>query len=134
MNGVNRPFRFDVTWYQDLREFLDPCGSSFFKAEMYGEVDVNGMTDSHKAIIHSGYIDLRYREGKIEYYFEFDDKSGRMMRFAGWKTNIKPWNLPWSHTNVTGVIYGDDDIVKSVVEAKFRLRDIPKFVKSLRVR
>ena len=130
------PFRFDVTWGpDDLGRWLDPRSPDFLRHPMRGTVTVGGLCAQ---VPCEGTMELRYvGEHRIGYRFRFE-AGGRTFLFRGDKVEIRPWNLPFSHTTCFGTIQIDDDeggsqlVSRSVT--RFLLRTTPAFVGSFRVR
>jgi len=78
-------------------------------------------------------LELAYfTEGKIRYTFDFSAK-GKMYRYVGEKVNIRPWNLPVSHTTCFGTLVEKESgrlVSRSVTF--FKLHTTPAFMASLR--
>jgi hypothetical protein len=126
------PMSFAVTWGpDDLRAWIDPGSGEFLTQPLEGTVTVGGLCDDAPC---RGRLELRYfDEHALRYTFEFS-ASGVRYRFVGEKVNIKPWNLPVSHTTCYGVLTELDTgrlVSRSVTH--FRFRTIPAFLASLRL-
>lgn len=125
-------FEFAVTWgTPSLRAFLDPTGDRFFVTDLAGTVDVGGMGEG---IPCRGTLAFRYlTDASIRYEFEFEH-GGTGYRFVGEKVDIRPWNLPFSHTTCFGTLTeaeGGRLVSRSVTH--FRLWRAPGFLASLRL-
>lgn len=80
------------------------------------------------------YMEIDYfDQHRIQYYFEFDVK-GKRYRYIGEKTNIKPWNLLYTHTTCFGTLVEvtSGKLVSSSV-TYFKAYMIPKFLTSFRI-
>ncbi len=54
-------------------------------------------------------------------------------QYVGQKVDIRPWNLPWSHTRCFGhLTRADTGELVSTSLTRFRLRSAPRFLASLR--
>jgi len=127
-----RPMGFRVTWGpRRLGPWLDPAGEQFLASDLWGSVTVDGLCREAPC---AGRLELRYlRDRSIRYVFDFE-VNGTPYRFAGEKVQIRPWNLPWSHTTCFGTITRRDTgqlVSTSVV--RFRLRRLPAFLASFRL-
>ncbi len=125
------PFVFKATWGpRDLIKWLNPLGGEFMKQPMKGWVTAGGLCE--KAPM-TGTLELNYfTEGRIRYTFDFTVK-GVAYRYVGEKVNIKPWNLPVSHTTCFGTLVEKDSgrlVSRSVTF--FRFSTTPAFMASLR--
>ncbi|MGE0713118.1 MAG: hypothetical protein AB7N76_20020 [Planctomycetota bacterium] len=125
-----QPFAFRIAWGPDrLRDWLDPTGERFLWQELEGEVRAGGLCDWTPC---RGTLELDYARARIEYRFDFE-VDGVTYRYVGEKRHIRPWNLHVSHTTC----YGDlreletGRLVGTSV-TRFRLRDLPSFLGSLR--
>lgn len=126
------PMSFAVTWGpDDLRTWGDPRSGEFLTQDLEGTVTVGGLCGETPC---RGRLELRYfDEHALRYTFEFD-AAGRRYRYVGEKVNIRPWNLPVSHTTCYGVLteaHSGRLISRSVTH--FRFRTIPAFLASLRL-
>jgi hypothetical protein len=127
------PLRFDVVWGTDnLMEWLNPRSDRFLINSLYGHITAVGLCENAEV---NGTLELRYFfEFKIRYRFEFEANK-KVYVYTGEKVNIKPWNLPVSHTTCFGTIVEKDTnilISRSVVFFKFSR--IPSFLLSLRIK
>ena len=126
------PMEFRVTWGpRSLGEWVKRDGGTYLAQEMEGRVAVGGLCEDAPL---TGTLELRYLgEHKIRYTFDFEAR-GERFHYVGEKVNIRPWNLPFSHTTCFG----------SITEAKsgklvsrsvtyFKLGAMPRFLLSLRV-
>ena len=126
------PMSFCVTWGPaDLAGFLDPGGPDFLLNNLEGRVTIGGLCED---VPCSGKLALRYfGENELEYTFDFQ-VSGRAYIFNGKKVNIRPWNLPVSHTTCFGILREAETgklVSRSVTH--FRLNTIPGFLSSFRL-
>jgi len=126
-----QPFEFSVTWGpRDLLQWIDPRHASFMTQQLRGRVTVGGLCSDAPC---DGTLALRYFDEhaiRYDFAFEVDD---RRYRYVGEKVNIRPWNLPVSHTTCYGVITEADTgrlVSRSV--AHFRMKTMPSFAASLR--
>ncbi|MDX9721962.1 MAG: hypothetical protein RBU37_14540 [Myxococcota bacterium] len=69
---------------------------------------------------------------ELRYDLSFE-QDGQRYRYLGRKVNIRPWNLPMSHTTCTGLILDADARLVSTTLSHFRFRDLASFVGSFRV-
>lgn len=125
------PFVFKGTWGpRDLVKWINPFGGQFMVQPMKGWITAGGLCE--KAPM-SGTLELAYfTEGKIRYTFDFSAK-GKMYRYVGEKVNIRPWNLPVSHTTCFGTLVEKESgrlVSRSVTF--FKLHTTPAFMASLR--
>lgn len=127
-----RPLEFRVTWGPaSVMRWLTPCSGEFLRQPLSGTITADGLC--HEAPCQ-GTLDLRYfDERAIRYDFEFAVE-GKGYRFAGMKVNIRPWNLPVSHTTLYGRIteIQNGSLVSTSV-TRFRARQLPRMIRSLRV-
>ncbi|MCX7957822.1 MAG: hypothetical protein N3B13_02110 [Deltaproteobacteria bacterium] len=126
------PLVFNVVWGTDnLSEWINPKSEKFMTNHLRGHVTVGGLCENAEV---NGTLELRYfTEFKIRYRFEFS-ANGKNYIYTGEKVNIKPWNLPVSHTTCFGTIVEKDScrlISRSV--AFFRYSTIPAFLMSFRL-
>ena len=125
------PFSFTVTWGpSNLKEWGDPRGENFLVQPLCGTVTAEGLCGATPC---EGTLSLRYfRNYSIRYEFTFE-QSGVHYRYVGEKVNIKPWNLPVSHTTCFGTLTQRDSgqlVARSVTH--FRLATALDFVASFR--
>lgn len=125
------PLEFRVTWGPPrLWDFLSPSSRTFGTAPLEGVISVGGLCSE---VPCNGTIRIDYLGRRaICYTFEFES-GGTRYRFVGHKVNIRPWNLPVSHTTCFGTLQEADSgrlVSRSVTH--FRLRTLPEFVGSLR--
>lgn len=127
------PLEFDVHWGPtDMVDFLNPRGGGFMVNALSGTVTVGGLC--HKTPCR-GTLKLDYlREHTITYDFDFL-VGDQPYNFVGQKVNIKPWNLPVSHTTCFGVLKerGSGRLVSRSVTF-FKMKTVPGFVSSFRLR
>jgi hypothetical protein len=128
----SHPMKFEVTWGpKDLGQWINPFADSFFKQELAGTVSIGGLCDKASC---QGALELNYfSERKIRYTFEFEAK-GKGYRYVGEKVNIRPWNLPVSHTTCFGrVTEKKTGRLVSTSVTYFRLYTTPLFIASMRL-
>ncbi|RME91507.1 MAG: SDR family NAD(P)-dependent oxidoreductase [Candidatus Hydrogenedentota bacterium] len=123
---------FRATWGPDkLSEWPDPIDIRRLKAPLTGTVTIEGLCEN--AAIE-GTIELRYAlDNKIIYDFTFE-ANGKKYHYIGEKKDIKPWNLPVSHTTCYGVLKEVETgkvISRSITH--FRMETMPSFLGSFRL-
>lgn len=127
-----RAMKFEVVWgSMSMTEFLNPASPNFLTATLKGEVSIEGLCE--KALC-AGTLKLNYFvDNTIEYNFTFQDFTGIRYYYTGKKVNIKPWNLPTSHTTCFGTVVeeGTGKLV-STSTTFFKFKRIPSFLLSLR--
>lgn len=126
------PFEFKVAWGPErVGPWINPFNEGFMKQPLKGTVSVGGLC--HKAPCE-GVLELNYfTEGTIRYRFDFE-VNGVGYHYIGEKVNIRPWNLPVSHTTCFGTVVERESgrlISRSVTH--FRLHTTPAFLMSLRL-
>lgn len=127
------PFEFNVVWgTDDLARWIRWRDEKFLKNTLSGYVHIGGLCNNAEV---SGTLELKYfTEFKIRYTFEFE-VNGKRYIYTGEKVNIKPWNLPVSHTTCFGTVIEKETkrlISRSVVF--FRYSTIPAFLLSFRLK
>jgi hypothetical protein len=130
--GAKR-MEFRVTWGPDeVGPWINPKSPGFMNQDLEGTVTVEGLCEDAPC---RGTLALKYfDEHKLRYAFEFE-AAGKAYRFIGEKVNLKPWNLPFSHTTCFGVLTEKKSgrlVSRSVTY--FRFRTLPKFLASLRLK
>ena len=127
-----RPFQFDISWGPDnIREWIDPNNERFLWQELRGTVTVDGLCES---VPCAGTLELRYiGEHLLRYTFEFTVE-GKRYQYVGEKVNIRPWNLPVSHTTCFGVLteVSSGRLVSRSI-CHFRLSTAWSFLSSMRL-
>ena len=128
-----RPMEFRVTWGpEDAGAFLDSRDKEYMRSGLAGTVTIDGLCSDAPC---AGTLELRYFiDAKIVYRFEFET-GGKSYRFLGEKRNIRPWNLPVSHTTCYGELTEAESgrlVSRSVT--RFRLRTLPAFLASFRLK
>jgi hypothetical protein len=126
------PFCFTITWGpRDLWQWLNPRDEEFLCQELRGTVTVAGLCEQAPC---AGVLELRYfGEHVLRYTFEFQ-ANGLSYRYVGEKVNIRPWNLPVSHTTCFGVLTEARSgrlVSRSVTH--FRMSTAIAFLRSLRL-
>ncbi|HPQ67537.1 MAG TPA: hypothetical protein PKW95_00320 [bacterium] len=126
-----RPMSFRSTWGpRRLSEWLNPLGDKFLWQELTGAITVDGLCENAPA---TGSLELKYfTEHILRYKLNFS-VDGTAYEFVGEKVNIRPWNLPVSHTTCYGVLTEVETgrlVSKSVTH--FRLKTAPAFLASFR--
>ncbi len=127
------PFEFSVVWGTDnLADWINPKNGNFLTNHLYGSVTVGGLCENTEV---KGTLELRYfTEFKIRYRFEFE-VNGKGYIYIGEKVNIKPWNLPVSHTTCFGtIVEKESGRLISRPLAFFRYSTIPAFLMSFRLK
>lgn len=125
------PMRFVVTWEVDNAiRFFNPAGRRSGLAQLEGVVTVGGLCTEAacRGTLRADY----FRNFKIRYQFEFEAEGKRYL-FVGEKVNIKPWNLPVSHTTCFGTLTEAETgklVSRSVTF--FRLQHWAKFAATFR--
>ena len=125
------PMKFQVTWGpKEMGRWINPASDAFLRQELSGTVSVGGLCEKAPC---EGELKLDYfGEHKIRYSFEFTAKD-KEYRFVGEKVNIKPWNLPVSHTTCFGrVTETKTGRLVSTSVTYFKLHTAPLFIASLR--
>lgn len=127
------PFEFKVNWGpENLKNWLTPGQAEFMVAELAGTVTVGGLCLETPC---QGQLEMRYlKDATIRYNFEFE-VDGSTYQYQGEKVNIKPWNLPVSHTTCYGTIEEKETgklVSRSVTH--FKLHTLPGFLISLRLK
>ncbi|MBU2488142.1 MAG: hypothetical protein KKA60_02000 [Proteobacteria bacterium] len=125
------PFEFRVTWGpRNMAKWANPLNEEFMTQPLEGTVTVGGMC---YRVPCKGTLELAYfTEGKIRYTFEVSVE-GKDYHFVGEKVNIRPWNLPVSHTTCFGTLVEKETgklVSRSVTF--FKLWRTPTFLASLR--
>ncbi len=126
------PIEFRVTWGPDhITTWVNPRQEEFLRQPLEGRITVGGLCSN---VPCRGTLALDYFRGnRIVYTFDFA-VDGLEYRFVGEKVNIKPWNLPVSHTTCYGVLTEKETsklVSKSVTH--FRLNTALDFVLSFRL-
>lgn len=131
--GQRAPFALTCRWGPDrLGTWLNPLGPGFLWQELSGTVTAVGLTDGPAPA--RGTLELDYLGARrIRYRVDFPGADGATLRFLGDKVDLRPWNLLVSHTTCTGSVI---DLASgrqlSSVLVRFRLRDLPAMLLSLR--
>jgi hypothetical protein len=124
------PFVFRVSWGPDrLTDWLNPLSERFLWQEVEGDVLVGGLCDWTPC---RGTLALEYGQARVRYRFDFEVEE-RLYRFEGEKKNLRPWNLARTHTTCYGRLVeleSGREISTSVT--RFKFRDVPGFLRSLR--
>jgi hypothetical protein len=126
-----KPLQFKVTWgAESIARWFTP-GGEFMRGPLKGTITADGLCREAGC---EGTLELRYfDEHTIRYAFEFE-ADGRRYRFVGEKVNIRPWNLPVSHTTCFGrITEADSGRLVSTSVTFFRLSTLPSFLTSLRI-
>lgn len=127
-----RPFEFRLTWGPDnVTQWLDRSSDQFLSQSAEGTISVDGLCE--RAPCH-GVLQMDYfREKKIRYELDFD-VNGKGYRYVGEKVNIRPWNLPVSHTTCFGtLIERETGQLVSTSVARFLVSMLPGFAASARL-
>lgn len=125
------PFSFHVVWgVERLKDCVARDGGWHLVAPLRGTVSAGGLCDAAPC---QGTLDLRYLvDRRLVYDFTFTVEDVNY-RWVGQKVNVRPWNLPVSHTTCFGTLteVASGRLVSRGV-AHFRLAAIPAFLASLR--
>ncbi|MBU0505341.1 MAG: hypothetical protein ABII18_01870 [bacterium] len=132
-SGHNLFMEFVINWGpKNMLTWLNPTHKDFLLQPLKGHVTVAGLCQQAPC---TGTLELRYfNDYKIRYTFTFKVK-GKTYSYVGEKVNIKPWNLPISHTTCFGRITEKNTgklVSTSVVY--FRLRTMLQFFFSFRLK
>ena len=123
-------FAFRLRWGPDrLTDWLNPFGERYLWQEAEGNVQVGGLCDWTPC---KGTLSLEYGQARVRYAFDFE-VDAQTYRFSGEKLNLRPWNLPTSHTTCFGTVTelsSGKPVSTSVT--RFSLWDLPSFLGSLR--
>lgn len=124
------PFSFEGLWGPPrLGPWLNPKSPDFLTQPFEGTVTAGGIGER---VPMRGELALRYvSSASIRYAFTFSHDS-RTYRYVGEKVNIRPWNLPVSHTTCFGTLTCDGILVSRSV-THFRLASLPRFLFSFRL-
>ncbi|MFY9114764.1 MAG: hypothetical protein WAO23_05940 [Dethiobacteria bacterium] len=126
------PLEFRVTWGpKNFLSWIDPRSQDFLTQPLQGVITVGGLCYDAPC---EGTLKLDYfNENKIRYTFDFTVKEKDYL-FIGEKINIKPWNLPVSHTTCYGtVMEKDTNVLISRSVTFFKLKTAPAFLASFRL-
>ena len=128
-DNVLSPFVFNVTW--GLMNVKDLFKRGPMKFNLEGTVLFKGTTSP----CHGHLIIDYFETHTITYIFNFHDPQFGKLMYVGEKVNIKPWNLPISHTTCFGTVstYEDDTLLSRTLTFFFFFT-IPKFLTSFRLR
>jgi hypothetical protein len=126
-----QPFSFRVDWGTDrVKDCVAHDGGLHFVQSLAGTVTVGGLCDATPC---RGSLDLRYlADRRLVYDFTFT-VGETTYRWVGQKVNVRPWNLPVSHTTCFGTLTDATSgrlVSRGVV--LFRLATVPAFVMSIR--
>ncbi len=123
---------FRVDWgHPCLRTWLDPRGDEFMLNRMRGELDAVGLVEGAPC---EGTLALRYlSDHRLVYDLGFEVEEVPY-RLVGEKVNIRPWNLPVSHTTAfVRITEAASGRLVSTGEVYFRWRTLPSFAASFRL-
>ncbi|MBN1947504.1 MAG: hypothetical protein JW797_17670 [Bradymonadales bacterium] len=126
------PFEFQVTWGpKRIGEWLDPHGAGFLSQPLEGVVRAGGLCQEAPC---QGTLELQYfNERLIRYTFDFRVDSTDY-HYVGEKVNIRPWNLPVSHTTCFGYLTeARTGRLISTSVTFFRLHRMARFLSSFRI-
>jgi hypothetical protein len=127
-----RPMHFCVRWGpKNLGAWLDVRSAEFMSQPLAGTMTIDGLCESAPC---TGTLAMRYvPDGKIRYDIAF--RAGETdYRYVGEKVNIRPWNLPVSHTTCFGTLTEAATgrlVSRSVTH--FRMHTTPAFLASFRL-
>ncbi len=126
------PFQFKVNWGVDsLAKWSNPFDESFLINNLEGTISIGGLGEE---IPCKGKLELKYFEDqKIKYSFNFT-VDGKEYEYLGEKSQIYPWNLPYSHTTCFGVVKekATNQVISNSI-THFQLEDLPEFIRSLKL-
>jgi hypothetical protein len=128
-----RFFEFKVRWGpKNVSDWLNPGSEAFGIHHLEGTVTAEGLCHDTRC---EGTLELHYlTEHKIRYRFDFAAE-GKRYRYVGEKVNIQVWNLPVAHTTCFGrITEAETGRLVSTSVTYFRLKTLPAFVTSLRLR
>lgn len=116
---------------KNLARWINPSAPGFMTNDLKGRVTVGGLCEN---IPCQGTLELRYfDQQKIRYTFQFT-VDNETYTYVGEKTQIYPWNLPYSHTTCFGEIKRNSDglvISKSITH--FDMNTMPEFLSSFQL-
>ncbi len=117
----SRFMEFRVRWGpRDVLTWADPRGEQFMTQPMEGTITIDGLCRNTPC---QGTFELKYFTGaKIRYTLHFE-VDGTAYTYVGEKLNIRPWNLPVSHTTCFGTLIESDSkrlISRSITFFRFR--------------
>ena len=124
---------FDITWGpKNIKTWLNPSDKNFMKQPLDGYITIDGLCRNCPC---DGTLTLAYHKGEICYEIGFI-LNGQLYTYVGKKTNIRPWNLPISHTTCNGTTilrtsWGDRVVSNSTLF--FNFSTLPDFLKSFRL-
>ena len=126
-----QPLEFRVRWGpENLANWLDRSSPGFLINKLEGSITAGGLCAQTPC---QGTLELRYfSDHKLRYDFRFVIE-GDSYRFVGEKVNVRPWNLPVSHTTCFGTIVEEKTgrlVSRSVTY--FRMSTVPAFLASWR--
>jgi len=126
------PLEFRVTWgTKDVLDWVNRRGKRLPTQSLDGTISVGGLCEN--APCHGSLELMYFDKKKIRYTLSFWVE-GTRYRFVGEKVNIRPWNLPVSHTTCYGTLTEADTgrlVSRSVTH--FRMKTVPAFAGSLRL-
>ena len=128
----DRYMNFSIKWSaKSLLSFLNPFSKSFLVSDVDGTITIDGLCIAAPC---KGTMALKYfTNSSIEYKFDFN-VDGKDYKYDGKKINIKPWNLPKTHTTCYGTV--KESVTGALVSTSitfFRLWRIPSFLGSFRL-
>lgn len=125
-----RFMEFKVTWGpKNVRHWGNPFSTGLIN-DLEGTVTIEGLCTDTPC---TGSLELRYlKDASIRYTFDFT-ADGVDYHYVGEKLNIKPWNLPYSHTTCFGRLTRlDTGELVSTSLTHFRFRTSLAFAASFR--
>ena len=126
------PLEFRVTWgTRDFLDWVNRRGKRLPTQDLHGVISVGGLCENEPC---HGTLELMYFDKKkIRYTLNFWVE-GTRYRFIGEKVNIRPWNLPVSHTTCYGTLTeADSNRLVSRSVTYFHMKTVPQFAGSLRL-
>ena len=90
---------FKITWGpNDILKWINPLSRDFMTQPLKGTITIQGLCEDCPC---DGTLALSYHKGELCYNIRFIHNK-RIYRYVGKKINIRPWNLPISHTTCYG--------------------------------
>ncbi len=126
------PIEFHSTWGpKHIGPWMNPRSKTFLTQDMKGTITVGGLCEN---VPCKGTLELSYlTDHRLRYTWDFS-VNGIDYHFVGDKVNIKPWNLPVSHTTMFGTLVETKSRkLISRSELHFRFRTAPAFMLSWRL-
>lgn len=130
--GREIPLTLELEWGpRDIWKWLSPVSNVRGLSACSGRAVIEGVAGP---VPVEGTLDLRYLKDRTIVYDMKMDVGGKNYKFMGKKSNIWPWNLPWSHT--TCYVSMTDQVTEepyATGTVRFRLQELPAFLRSVRL-